>query len=189
MPIYFDLLLSFAVGALFVPRLRHKPALLSGRFNFALLAHAAFQLVVLTPIQSYSFRFHHDWTVAYLIDPRAFPRFDAWLGIWSAIALLLTVGAGALGHYFGRIPVDRPKSPLHKRALIAVGTLFVLSTAVFFKEWLYVGTYEEFFEGSARLWFVTVVGWVGMIQLGLCFAFLRFGPDLLERVPDEILDV
>lgn len=187
MPIYFDILLSFLISVFWVKRAHQKPALSEGKLNWALIALIVFHLVILTPLQSYSFRFHHDWTMAYLINPREMPGFDAYLGLWAALGTAVTLGAGYLGYLVGRISIEKPRSNQQKRALIFAAVLGASLAAVFFKEFLYVGTYEEFFDGNATLWFATVVGWVGIFELAACGAFIHYAPKLLAKIPEEIL--
>ena len=67
MPLYLNMLLSFAVAILWVDRLKKRRHLFQHFLSWPLVSAMFFQAIVLTPIQSFHFRFHHDWSLAYLM--------------------------------------------------------------------------------------------------------------------------
>lgn len=190
MPFYFNLLISFALGALWVERLKRRPELFrAGLLSFPLIGHIVFQLIVLTPIQVFQFRFHHDWSLGYLIDPELHPEVDEYLAIWSFLAALLLVGVGVLGHLVGRLPFDKPKTPAVRYAHAACAVLALAIGGILFREWWWIGTFDEFFAGEARFLLRTPTGLVGIAELAACGAFLHLGPRIYSYLPSESSDL
>ncbi len=185
MPLYFDVLISFVVGIVWCRRLSARPDFFAARLSWPLVAGLVFQCVVLMPLQAFAFRFHHDWSTAYLIDPDRHPHFDGWLGLWALLAALGLVGCAVAGHFVGRITYDKPRSKTPRWALSVTAALAVILGAVFFREFLYVGTYEEFAADSARLFVLTSVGLVFALEAVACAVFLIYAPRLLSRIPSE----
>ena len=185
MPIYLDALLSFTIGIAWCSRFRDRPDFFSSRLSWPLVAQLAFQCVVLTPLQAFSFRFHHDWSTAYLIDPERHPKFDQFLGTWSLVAALALTGFALAGHFVGRIVYEKPRSHATRNGLIAAAVLFVAACAAFYREIAYLGSYEEFATGAARLFLATPVVLPLAIELVTSLLFLTQGPRLLSRIPRE----
>ena len=155
MPIYFDALISFALGIIWCRRFRDRPDFFTSRLSWPLVAQLAFQCIVLTPIQAFSFRFHHDWSTAYLIDPDRHPKFDQYLGTWSLVAALVLIGLAIAGHFVGRVPYEKPRSQAARVGLILSALLALALGGFFYRELAYLGTYEEFATGAARLILMT----------------------------------
>jgi hypothetical protein len=153
--------------------------------SWPLVAQLAFQCIVLTPLQTFSFRFHHDWSTAYLFDPDRHPKFDQYLGTWSLAAALLLTALAIAGHFVGRVVYEKPRSHAGRRALIASSVLALTLGGFFYRELAYLGTYEEFSTGAARLFLATPILLPLAVELVATAAFLIQGPRLLARIPRE----
>ena len=185
MPIYLDAILSFALGIVWCSRFRDRPDFFASRLSWPLVAQLAFQCIVLTPIQAFSFRFHHDWSTAYLVDPERHPKFDQFLGTWSLGAALAVTALALAGHFVGRIVYEKPRSHATRNWLLACAVIFAAAVAVFYREIAYLGTYEEFANGAARLFLATPIVLPLAIELVATVAFVTQGPRLLSRIPRE----
>lgn len=185
MPIYLDAILSFALGIAWCNRFRDRPDFFTSRLSWPLVAQLAFQCVVLTPLQAFSFRFHHDWSTAYIIDPERHPKFDQYLGTWSLVAAIVLTLLAFAGHVVGRVVYEKPRSHAPRNGLAVCAVLTIAAVAVFYRELAYLGTYEEFSTGVARLFLATPVLVPLIIELVATAAFVIQGPRLLARIPKE----
>jgi hypothetical protein len=184
-PFYLNVALSFIVALLWVERLRDRAYLFPHFLSWPLVIGVAFQCVVLTPVQTFHFRFHHDWALGYLIDPDLHPAVDTYLPLWTFLAALATIGASVAGYTLGRIRFDKPKSKAPRIALIAAAVTAVVLAALMWRQLIYIGEYGEFFADEARFLFITPTGVFGLLLLVACTAFLFIGPRLAERIPRE----
>lgn len=185
MPLYLNLILSFVMPLLWAERLKDRPWLFEHFISWPLVTALGFQAIVLTPIQSFHFRFHHDWATGYLIDPDLHPAIDTYLTLWSVVAALLLLGAALLGQLVARIPFEKPKSNARKVALIASAVVAVILVVLLRHELLFVGEFGDYFTGDARFLFVTPTGVFGVLQLIACGTFLFYAPRLLDRIPRD----
>ena len=185
MPIYLDALLSFALGIVWCWRFRDRPDFFASRLSWPLVTQLAFQCIVLTPIQAFSFRFHHDWSTAYLIDPDRHPKFDQFLGSWSLVAAVALTALALAGHFVGRVVYEKPRSRAARNGLVACALLAMAAVAGFYRELAYLGTYEEFSTGVARLFLATPILLPLLLELVATVAFVIQGPRLLARIPRE----
>lgn len=185
MPLYLNVFLSFALAVVWVKRLETRRHMLGHFLSWPLILGMLFQAVVLTPIQSFHFRFHHDWSLGYAIDPDLHPAFDQYLALWAFLAALIPLGAAFLGHWVGRIPIEKPKSKTPLIVLSATAAVALSLTLFLWREWLHIGTYEQFFQGEAHFLFFSATGIFGILQLVASAAFVAYGPRLLDYIPKE----
>jgi hypothetical protein len=184
-PFYLNVALSFLVALLWVERLKNRGYLFQHFLSWPLVILVAFQCFVLMPVQTFHFRFHHDWALAYLVDPDLHPSVDTLLTLWTLIAAVLTFAASIGAYAIGRIPFEKPKSKAPRYALMTAGAVTLLMLAVLWRELLSIGEYNEFFVGEAKFLLVTPTGVGGILELLACAAFLYYGPRLIERIPRE----
>ncbi|MCC6807560.1 MAG: hypothetical protein IT381_09055 [Deltaproteobacteria bacterium] len=185
MPFYLNLILSFVMPILWGERLRDRPWLFEHFLSWPLITSIGFQAMVLTPIQSFHFRFHHDWSLGYLVDPDLHPAVDTYLTFWSLLAAILLLGAALTGYLVARIPFEKPKSNARKIALGAAAVVTVLLVAIMRHELFFIGEYGEYYGGETRFLLLTPTGILGVVQLVACAAFLFFAPRLLDRIPRD----
>ena len=185
MPFYLNVALSFLVALLWVERLRDRGYLFQHFLSWPLVILVAFQCIVLTPLQTFHFRFHHDWALAYLVDPDLHPSVDSLLTLWTLLAAILPFGAALAAYAIARIPFDKPKSRAPRFTLVGACVVVVLTIAFLWRELLYLGEYNEFFLGEARFLLITPTGVGGVVQFLACCALLYYGPRLMERIPRE----
>ncbi len=185
MPFYLNVALSFIVTLLWVERLRGRGYLFQHFLSWPLVAAVAFQCFVLTPVQTFHFRFHHDWALGYLVDPDLHPSVDWLLTLWTLLAALANFGAAIGAYAIARVPFEKPKSKLPRYALIGGAALTLLLCIALWRELLWIGEYNEFMSGGARFLLFTATGITGVLQLLACAGFLYYGPRLLERIPRE----
>lgn len=184
-PLYLTVLVSFVVSVLWVHRLRERPWLFQHFISWPLIASVAFQAIVLTPLQSFQFKFHHDWALGYLIDPDLHPAVDSFLTLWTLTAALLNFGACLLGHWLARMPFEKPKMQIRKHALISAGVIALVVAVLLRNELLHIGEYDEFFAGDGKLLLLTPTGLMGLVELGLSGAFVWYAPKYLDLIPRE----
>ncbi len=153
---------NLVLGAAAVLAVRRSPAMRQHPLSWSLLVLIAFEAVVVTPVATYLFRFYPQWSLLYWFDPQLFPELQSWFGALSLLAVLLNLAAAVAGYLIARYgvkigrlwPVELP---------IAVGVGAIVAVAV---KWgdriLYVGDYDEFWQGNASLFLATFPGWAGL---------------------------
>ncbi len=185
MPLYLNVILSFVMPLLWAERLKSRPWLFEHFLSWPLITVVGFQAIVLTPIQSFHLRFHHDWATGYLVDPDLHPAIDTYLTWWSLLAAFALLGAALLGYFLGRIPFEKPKSKARQIALIATAVVSVIVLLLLRHELFHLGEYSDYFSGETRFLLATPTGIMGVLQLAACGAFLFYVPRLMDRIPRD----
>ena len=185
MPLYLNLILSFAMPLLWAERLKSRPWLFEHFLSWPLITVVGFQAIVLTPIQSFQLRFHHDWATGYLVDPDLHPAIDTYLTWWSLLAAFVLLGLALLSYAIARIPFDKPRSRARQFTLVVTGIVTIVVVTLLRHELVRVGEYSDYFTGETRLLLMTPTGIVGIVQLAACGAFLIYAPRLLDRIPRD----
>lgn len=174
MPAIIHLAANLIFGSCFVLVTRKSAALRTSSLSWPLLALAAFEALVFTPIATYQFRFYPQWSMLYSFDPQMFPQLHHWIGPLSLAVILLNFSAAAGAFLLARrgILADSPSLWL---APIAVGAGAILYVGVFFGERIaFVGDYDQFWQGQAQLLLSSFTGWLGIALYVSGLALLLF---------------
>lgn len=162
MPAVINIATSSILGASMALVARRSPALRQEVASWPLFLLLAYQALVFTPVATYLFRFHSQWSMLYLLDPQIYPQLDGWIGWLSAAAVLLNGCAALLGYLVARSGILSDQ-PLVASLPILAGVVAVGIVALAYGERLiFIGDYDEFWQGNARLFVEHTAGWVGL---------------------------
>ena len=163
MPALLNIALNLGVGAGLVLAIRKSPALRQSAVSWSFFALLAFEALLVTPVTTYLFRFYPQWSLLYLFDPQVFPDLDRFIGLLSLVAVLLNVGAAFLVYALGRLAVLLRQPWLWG---LVFGAAVSLTLGVFVLHGdrvLFVGDYDEFWQGNATFLLTSTPGMVGLL--------------------------
>jgi hypothetical protein len=166
MPALINIAVNLAFGASLAWTLRRSPALREELFAWPLLLLLAFEALVFTPVATYLFRFYPQWSMLYWFDPQVFPGLDAWTGVLSFLAILLNFAAVLGGYMLVRASLLRPQTWLRYVPFACAAGLSLLVFALYGRRVVFIGDYDEFWQGTAHFLFAGLAGWIGL----LCYA-------------------
>lgn len=172
MPALINVTANFFLGALFAWASRRSPGMrrswLSWSFLFLLGVHA----LVMAPACAFLFRFFPQWSLFYWFDPQVYRWVRDWAGVLAGVATFANLAAAVGGFFLVRFCV------LTERSGALLGAVFLpvvlgtwLLVAYWERVWL-VGSYDEYWHGTAPTLFEAAPGWIAVSVYGLSGAFL-----------------
>ncbi len=162
MPALINLALNILLGAGVVLVLRRSQALHDQLLSWAFFVLLAFEMLLVTPITAYLFRFYPQWSMLYLFDPQIYADLDRAYGWMSLLAVLLNVVAGIAGFVALRMSLITRQTWI---AASAIGCAIGLLLTVAFlhgERVIFIGDYDEFWQGNALFLLRTLPGWLGL---------------------------
>ena len=162
MPALVNVAASLAFGASLALVLRRSPSLRDETLSWPFLVLLAFEAVVATPVATLLFRFHPQWSMFYWFDPQVFPEIDTWTGALSAIAVTANAAAAVAGFMVVRHSVRAGPEWLRWVPLGVASAVILWSMVAFPRRLLFIGDYDEFWQGHARLFVARFAGWMGI---------------------------
>ncbi len=163
MPALVNVAASLAFGASLALVLRRSPSLRDETLSWPFIVLLAFEAVVATPVATLLFRFHPQWSMFYWFDPQVFPEIDAWTGALSAIAVLANATAACAGFMVVRQSVRMGPEWLRWVPFGVSAAMLAWWLVVFPRRLVFIGDYDEFWQGHASLMVARFAGWVGII--------------------------
>ena len=172
MPAVLNIAANLFLGALLPLLTRNSQALREEFLSWQLLFLTAFEAVIFTPVATYLFRFHPQWSTLYAFDPQLFPNFESWAGWLSAVAIILNFGAVIAGFSLARWGLLRQKkwavlAPSVAGAIVWFGVMTLCYDRVFF-----IGDFDDFWQGNADHLLKAQAGWVGLFSYAGSAGFL-----------------
>lgn len=163
MPALVNVAASMLLGASLALVLRRSPSLHDETLSWPFLVLLAFQALVVTPVATLLFRFYPQWSMFYWFDPQIFPELDSWTGILSAIAAVCDGLAAVAGFLVVRYSVIGGPQWLRWVPFAAASVTLSWALVAFPRRLVFIGDYDEFWRGEARLLIARAAGWVGII--------------------------
>jgi hypothetical protein len=163
MPALINIAFNLLLGTALVLVLRHSPALRQELISWSFFVLLGFEAVLVTPVTTYLFRFYPQWSMLYFFDPQIFPDLERYIGLLSLLAVVLNVGAGFAGYLLARLAVVL-RQPWMWAA--PIGAAFGIVFTVFILHGdrvLFVGDYDEFWQGNAAFILTSVPGITGVM--------------------------
>ncbi|MBI5511131.1 MAG: hypothetical protein HY903_20410 [Deltaproteobacteria bacterium] len=163
MPALINIAANILFGAGLVLVLRRSEALRANLVSWAFFVLLGFEAVLVTPVATYLFRFYPQWSMLYLFDPQIFPELDRYIGVLSLFAVLLNVGAAFVGFFLARLALVAGQTWIWAAPLGAAAGVILTVGVLHGHRVLYVGDYDEFWQGNAVFLLKSAAGWVGLI--------------------------
>lgn len=172
MPALLNIAVNLVFGGAMAWVLRRSAALRDDALGWPYLALLAFEALVFTPIATYLFRFYPQWSMLYWFDPQVFPELDRWLGALSAMAIAMNFVAASLGYFAVRASVLRDARWLAYAPFVIAAVIAVWVFSVYGRRVAFMGDYDEFWQGHAKLLVMRIAGWVGLALYGFTACFV-----------------
>ena len=169
-----NLCISILLGSSIAMVARQSNAMKENWLSWSSLAMLAFQAVCMTPMATYAFRFYPDWSMPYLLDPEIFPRFPYWVGWLSIVVVISNFLTATLAYLTTRHGILLGKSTLSLAPIVIGATALLTTLLLFHKRIFFIGDYEAFLAGEAKLIVTTVVGGCGILVCCLAFGFVAW---------------
>ncbi|OGQ91708.1 MAG: hypothetical protein A2289_23935 [Deltaproteobacteria bacterium RIFOXYA12_FULL_58_15] len=145
---------------------RRSPALRESFLNWSLFFLIGFEALVFTPMATFLFRFYPQWSMLYWFDPQIFPALERWIGLMSAVFVLVNFGAVLLGYSVTRIGVLGDQTWLWSLPIGAATLLIAYFCVGYWDRLIFIGDYDAFWQGNAELIFTKFAGWFGILAYG-----------------------
>lgn len=174
MPALLNVAASLSLGAGLALVLRRSPSLREETFSWPFLVLLAFQALVVTPVATLLFRFYPQWSMFYWFDPQVFPEIDTWTGLLSAAAVIANVTAAVVGFMTVRQSVVAGPAWLRWPPFGVSGAMLLWTLIAFPRRLVFIGDYDEFWQGHARIVFARFAGWVGLAAYAAAVALIVY---------------
>jgi hypothetical protein len=174
MPVLVNVAANMLLGATLAFAVRNSDDMRDELLSVALLLLLGFETLVFTPIATLLFRFYPQWSMFYWFDPQVFPDLDGWTGPLSAIAVILNIAAAVGGFLAVRFALLRGPAQLVWAPFAAGGVLLVWTLAMFGRRVIFLGDYDEFWQGHAHLLIARLGGWLGIVLYASAVAFVLY---------------
>jgi len=163
MPALFNIAANLALGGGVALATRRSPAVRSELTSWALLFLVGFEAAIFTPAATYLFRFYPQWSMLYWFDPQIFPSLESWIGALSFVAVILNFAAAIGGFCVTRLGLLSRQDWLVWAPFGAAGVTTLVLLVLFGERVVFLGDYDAFWQGGARLFLLTAGGWVGLL--------------------------
>lgn len=174
MPALVNVAANLLLGAALAFAVRNSDDMRDEPLSVAFLLLLGFEALVMTPIATLLFRFYPQWSMFYWFDPQLFPDLETWTGPLSAIAVTLDVAAACGGFLAVRFALNRGPAPLVWAPFAVGGAMIVLILAMFGRRVVFLGDYDEFWQGHAHLLIGRLAGWIGIALYAAAVGFVWY---------------
>ncbi len=174
MPVLINAAANLILGSL-VARATYNPdAPREGYMTWPLVMLVVFQSLVLVPVGAFLFRFYPDWSMHYAFDPRVFVDLDRWIGVLALAVVVVNMLLSVLG-YACTERARRDGRSFLMHACVVFGILTIVGVlSQLWRRSFWVGGYDAYWQGEAKLLFMHPAGWAGLLAYIAAIVFYRW---------------
>ena len=174
MPILLNLCVNLLLGSGIAMVARNSKAMEQNWLSWSTLSLLAFESICITPMATFAFRFYPDWSMLYLLDPEVFPNLPYWVGWLSILVVILNFMTATCAYLVTRSGILRQRASLEFSPL-AIGATSLLALVVLFHNRIFfIGDYEAFLAGEAKLILTTAIGIFGVAVYLAAIGFITW---------------
>lgn len=166
MPALINTAANLLLGASMAYVTRRSEAMRAEIAAWPLFFLLAFEAVVATPVTTYLFRFHPQWSLLYGFDPQIFPSLARTFGWLSLLAVLANFAAVVGGYLATRAGLITKQRALYLAPFVAAGCLMLYVVLRYADRLVFIGDYDEFWHGEAAFLLRRFAGWLGLAMYG-----------------------
>lgn len=172
MPALINIAANLIFGAALARMTKDSPHHREGFISWPLILLVAFESFLVTPVATYVFRFHPQWSLLYAFDPQVYGGLLSWVGVLSAGAVLLNYVCALWGFAATRVAMRKAWPwlayiPWVMGVGIIAGVVWSYGSRI-----LYLGEYDAFWHGRAQLFVTQPAGWVALLPYVFALPYL-----------------